>query len=94
MTEDTRALVESHKQITKRALIEYTPLVKDIISNKVTNQNQIERTLDGILDFCFDADMLLLFKELCRYYLYINPAATEFYINSYRELWDSDSITP
>jgi len=47
--------------------------------------------LDGILDFCFDADMLLLYKKLCRYYFNIDPVATVSYINFYREMWDSDN---
>jgi len=29
---------------------------------------RIERCLDGMLDFCFDDEVLLLYKKLCRYY--------------------------
>jgi hypothetical protein len=29
--------------------------------------------LDQLLDLCFDSDILLLFKKLCRYYYFIDP---------------------
>ena len=61
---------------------------KYIIVDKSTYQNHIDHILDGLLDFCFDESILLLFKKLCRYYLNINPIATADYINFYREMWD------
>ncbi len=36
-------------------------------------------TLDGLLDFCFDPEALLLYRKLCRYYFTIDPVATAFY---------------
>jgi len=41
-----------------------------------------------MLDFCFDAKVLDLYKKLCRYYFEIDPGATASYVNAYREMWD------
>jgi hypothetical protein len=41
---------------------------------------RIEHTLDGLLDFCFDPEVLLLYKKLCRHYYAIDPAATGDYV--------------
>jgi len=41
-----------------------------------------------MLDYCFNEGMLLLYKKLYRYYFDINPEATAFYVNAYRELWE------
>jgi hypothetical protein len=92
MIEQIKDLIVGQQKLARQALPEYSVLVEKIIVSKTTDQNRIEHTLDGILDFCSDADVLLLFKKLCRYYFTINPQATAFYINHYREMWDSDSI--
>ena len=92
MIEQIKDLIVGQQKLARQALPEYSVLVEKIIVSKTTDQNRIEHTLDGILDFCFDADVLLLFKKLCRYYFTINPQATAFYINHYREMWDSDFI--
>ena len=42
-----------------------------------------------MLDFCFDDEMLMLYKKLCRYYFDIDSAATASYVNIYREMRDS-----
>jgi hypothetical protein len=44
-----------------------------------------------MLSFCFDEQMLLLYKKLCRYYWDLNPQATADYVNYYREMWDEES---
>ena len=92
MIEEIKDLIVVQQNLARQALSEYSVLVENIIISKTTDQNRIEHTLDGILDFCFDADMLLLFKKLCRYYFTINTQATAFYINTYREMWDNDSF--
>jgi len=92
MIEEIKDLIVVQQNLVRQALSEYSVLVENIIISKTTDQNSIEHTLDGILDFCFDADMLLLFKKLCRYYFTINPLATASYINIYHEMWDNDSI--
>ena len=92
MIEQIKDLIVGQQKLARQALPEYSVLVEKIIVSKTTDQNRIEHTLDGILDFCFDADMLLLFKKLCRYYFTINTQTTSFYINTYREMWDNDSI--
>ncbi len=43
-----------------------------------------------LLDFCGHEPVLRMFKDLCRHYWDIDPAATADYVNAYREYWDSD----
>ncbi len=77
--------------LTRRAEREYSAEVGALIQTNFRDSVRIERLLDGILDFCFDADVLILYKKLCRYYFDIDPVATVSYINFYREMWDSDN---
>jgi len=78
------------QELQQQAFLVYTPNVESIINDKVTDDNTIQRLLDGMLDFCGHNNMLLLYKKLCRYYWEINPEATAIYINFYREMWDNE----
>ncbi|MEI7501366.1 MAG: hypothetical protein WCK84_13080 [Bacteroidota bacterium] len=91
MIEEIKDMIAVQQNLSRQALSEYSVLVENIIVSKTIDQNRIEHTLDGILDFCFEDQMLLLFKKLCRYYFTINPHATASYVNIYREMWDNES---
>lgn len=90
MFESIRGLASGLQAINQRAVRAYTPVVEAILRSPIPDTRDIERTLDGLLDFCGYEPALLLYKKLCRYYFYINPTATVQYIEAYRELWDSD----
>lgn len=68
----------------------YAPIVQTLIHNHSRNVNEIERTLDHLLDCACIPEGLTLFKSLCRYYYGINPANTAYYVHAYREMWDSE----
>ena len=90
MMDEIKAIAVQLQQLQKQAYIVYEPLVTNLIAQQVKDNSQIEHLLDGILDFCGDSQMLLLYKKLCRYYWDINPQATADYINFYKEMWDSE----
>ncbi len=92
--EGIKSLLASMQNLTHQAVQQYTPLVEALILSKTKDEYNIQHLLDGILDFCFDDKMLLLFKKLCRYYYYINPEATADYVHYYREMWDEDYTSP
>lgn len=52
------------QELSSRAVKEYTPRVNAVINKKITVYVCIEHLLDGMLDFCFNEDMLNLYKKL------------------------------
>ena len=88
--ESIRTLAEETQRLAALALKQYTPVVDDIIGSKSKEVRYIEHTLDGLLDFCFYEPMVQLFRRLCRYYYKIDPDATADYINTYRDMWESN----
>jgi hypothetical protein len=46
--------------------------------------------LDLLLDFYGYESVLIMYKQLCRYYWDIDPVAAAYYVNAYREYWDND----
>ena len=86
---DINAIVGQFSNLANEALRVYKPIVNEIIEKKNRDENHIQRTLDYLLDFCFDEKLLTLYRRLCRYYWDINPHATANYIDYYREMYDS-----
>ena len=85
-------LVSGLGQLTKKAYQAYLPIVDNIVNNESRDTQEIEHTLDGLLNFCFDKKMLILFKKLCRHYYYIDSEATAVHVYAYRDMWDEESI--
>ena len=88
--EGIRNLVESLSDLGRRAAGEYAPIVNEIVRTRSTDVRHIAHTLDWMLGFCFDSEMLLLYKKLCRHYYFIDPEAAVGYVDAYREMWDSE----
>lgn len=88
-TENFREIAQNIQAVYKQAINVYQLRVDDVIRNKNISQDEIEHLFDGILDFCDNAEMLLQYKRLCRHYLCIYPQIVRYYINAYRECWDS-----
>ena len=83
-------LVRSMRDIEQRAVQQYRPLVDNILQTGGRDAQHIEHTLDGLLDFCGYAPVVLMHRQLCRHYWQFDQAATAYYINACREQWDSD----
>ena len=83
-------LVDSVRDLEQRAALQYRPVVDAILQNGSRDAQKIEHTLDGLLDFCGHALVVLMYRQLCRHYWQFDQVATAFYINAYRERWDSD----
>ena len=87
-----RPIAESLQALNRQAAVAYAPLVEDVIRSERRDVGEIERLLDGLLGFCGHGPVLLLYRRLCRHLWDIDPAAAAFYIRSYREMWDEESL--
>ncbi len=81
-------LAKTSKALALQAAKEYAPIVDAIVRSRSKDTRHIEHTLDGLLDFCFDRRVLLLYKKLCRHYYALDPQATASYVYAYRDMWD------
>ena len=77
-------------RLARQAEKQYAPEVEDILRTQCRDSQRIEHLLDGMLDFGFDAAMVGLYKNLCRYYFEIDPKATASYVYAYRDMWDEE----
>jgi len=80
-------LAKDAQKLAREAVQQYSAEVDAILKAQSRDSGRIERCLDGMLSFCFDDEVLVLYKRLCRYYVDIDPKATVSYIHAYREMW-------
>ncbi len=85
------SLARGLRDLQRQAAQQYKPVVDSILRTRSRDIRHIEHTLDRLLDFCGHEPMLRMYKNLCRHYWDIDPAATADYVNAYREYWDSDA---
>ena len=74
--------------LSGKAVIEYGREVERIVKTNCRDKREIERSLDGMLDFCFDPKMLELYRKLCRFYYDIDRDVAIRYVHYYRDMWD------
>ncbi|RJR38618.1 MAG: hypothetical protein C4576_21970 [Desulfobacteraceae bacterium] len=91
LLERVAELAKISQELAHEAVRQYSTEVEAILKSQCRDSSRIERCLDGMLDFCFDDEMLVLYKRLCRYYLDIDPEATASYVHFYREIWGDES---
>ena len=77
------------KKLNEIAYYQYKPIVSDLCS-RVAPLDEVEHTLDRMLDFCGDEAFLGLFKDVCRHYFDIYPEMIAYQVNSYREIFDTE----
>lgn len=89
MSNDLRGLGQQLTALFRQAIHTANVEVDDLIQRGERDSARIDHQLDHMLGFCCDPDMLVAFKRLCRYYFDIDPVATAWHVNAYREMWDS-----
>jgi hypothetical protein len=81
-------LAKDAQKLARVAVQQYSAEVEAILKTQGSDSRRIERCLDGMLDFCFDDEMLALYKKLCRYYYEIDTEAAVSCVQVNRKMWD------
>ena len=84
------ALARGVRDLQERAAQQYQLLVEEILRTGSHDAAHIERTLDGLLDFCGHQPVIAMYRQLCLHYWEIDPTATADYVRAYRERWGSE----
>lgn len=78
-------------QIRERAAIEYAPIVEEFCARKQASENEVGRMLDYLFEFADDERILLMYKKVCRRFVYEYPETISFYIMEYKK-YDRESL--
>lgn len=85
------SLAKTLSELHEQAIVAYTPLVNDICNRKAS-ENEVDHLLTWMFDFVGNEKMLLLFKKVCRTYLYTYPEVVGYYILEYKKEYDRKSL--
>ena len=85
---EIKIIAAKMQEIYDMAYRAYLPIVTELCE-RIASQNEIEHTLDSLLDFACEEKCLRLFKKLCRRYYPLYPQCIVDYVGFYREIWDT-----
>ena len=85
-----QALAENLEVAQEMGIAQYRPVVVSLVARRCRDVREIEQTLDRLLDYAAHPSGLALFKELCRYYYTIDPAAAAEYVHIYFKVWGEE----
>ena len=75
-----KELAKGLMQIRERAAIEYAPIVEEFCARKHATANEVGRMLDYLFEFADDERILLMYKKVCRRFVYDYPETISYYI--------------
>ena len=87
-----KELAKGLMQIRERAAIEYAPIVEEFCARKHATANEVGRMLDYLFEFADDERILLMYKKVCRRFVYEYPDTISYYIMEYRKEYDRESL--
>jgi hypothetical protein len=90
LVKDIGEIVKGFSGLADIALPEYKRFADDVVSERITNINEIEYRLDFMLDFCFDNRVLLLYKKVLRHLYHTYPDTVKSYVDAYYDMYGAD----
>ena len=88
LIEDVEVIVSKIKELHDLAYVQYSQLVDAVLAGSFTDEKQIERILDGIIDFGDDLRFLDLSKKLCRHICCKYPQLVGSFAYMYRTIFE------
>ena len=64
--DDIAYLIAAFEEQKKIIYAHFSQAVASVMAGRITAENEIERIMDGLLDFGDDKQFLVLYKKLCR----------------------------
>lgn len=89
---DISALIVQLEEQKKTIYSHYVQAVASVIAGRITAENEIERIMDGLLDFGDDEKFLVLYKKLCRHVHNFYPQMVGEHIALFRMQFEEKEV--
>ena len=87
---DIAALFEGLNDIAKSQVPYYRAFADDVVRGRITDIDQIEHELDSMVTFCFNEEILLLYKSVLRRLYKKNPETVDAYVRLYYDMYENN----
>jgi len=88
MLESMLGTVESLNQLRNQAYRHYSSLISLVLRDEISSEQQVERIMDGLLDFCDEPRFLKMYKKSCRHVYCRYPQLVIDHVTLYRTLFE------
>lgn len=89
--EHIKELAVAMKGLYDQAYQVYSGLVNDVLHDRITQERDIERVMDGLLGYAEDERFIKLYKDLCRHVYYHYPKLVGEHVALFRaQFMESD----
>ena len=82
--DDIACLIAAFEEQKKTIYAHYSQAVASVMTGRITAEKEIERIMDGLLDFADDELFLVLYKKLCRHVYNSYPRMVSEHIALFR----------
>ncbi|MCL2061108.1 MAG: hypothetical protein FWH03_00580 [Firmicutes bacterium] len=89
--ESIRQMLEAQNSVQEQVIARLTPIANRVIYGEIVDESKIAHILDEMLDHCDHADMLTLFKRVCRAIFEKHPTLVRDYIYAYKHLYEYET---
>ena len=85
---ELKELFAKYEELKVGILNRYTQLVTAVLNGEITDENEMEEIMDGLLDYGDDERFLSLYKKICRHVYYKYPKLVGEHVNLYRMIFE------
>lgn len=70
--------------------VKYSELVRQVLENQITDEQQLEQIMDGLCDFGNESRFIELYRSLCRHIYYQYPELVGEHVTIFRALFEGN----
>ena len=85
--EELHGIVEGIRKLRDTAYTHYSLLVEQVLKDQITDEQQLEKIMDGLCDFCDEIRFIDLYRSLCRHIYYQYPQLVGEHVALFRALF-------
>ena len=85
---ELKELFAKYEKLKVGILSRYIQLVSAVLIGEITDENDMEDIMDGLLDYGDDERFLSLYKKMCRHIYYEHPKLVGEHVNLYRMIFE------
>ena len=83
------SIVDGIATLKNAAYQQYSSLVDSIVCDHITEEREIERIMDGLLDFCDEERFIEIYRKLCRHIYYHYPELVGEHVALFRAQFET-----
>lgn len=77
------------RSLRDEAFTQYSRLVEQVLNDRITDKRDLERIMDGLLDFCDEERFIEIYRKLCRHIYYKHPQLVGEHVTLFRAQFEA-----